>query len=57
MHPDRPSKEVQVPKSKLTKSVADAAVRRSTTFEIWDTIIPGFFLKVTPAGRKTFMLA
>ena len=46
-----------MPKSKLTKSVADAAVRRSTTFEIWDTIIPGFFLKVTPAGRKTFMLA
>ena len=46
-----------MPKSKLTKSVADAAVPRSTTYEIWDTVIPGFLLKVTPAGRKTFMLA
>ncbi len=46
-----------MPKSKLTKSVSDAAVPRTTTYEIWDTIIPGFLLKVTPAGRKTFMLA
>jgi integrase len=46
-----------VSKLKLTKTVADAAAPRSKDYEIRDTIVPGFLLKVTPAGRKVFMVA
>ncbi len=44
-------------KRKLTKTVADAARPQTVPYELRDTIIPGFLLKVTPAGRKIFMLA
>ncbi len=44
-------------KRKLTKTVADAARPETVPYELRDTIIPGFLLKVTPAGRKIFMLA
>ena len=44
-------------KLKLTKTLADASVPRSKDYEIRDTIVPGFLLKVTPAGRKVFMVA
>jgi integrase len=44
-------------KLKLTKSVADAAVPKDKDYEIRDTTVPGFLLKVTPAGRKMFMIA
>lgn len=41
---------------KLTKTVVDAAMPQSTDYELRDTVIPGFLLKVTPTGRKVFML-
>ena len=44
-------------KRKLTKTVADAARPETVPYELRDTIIPGFLLKVTPTGRKIFMLA
>ena len=44
-------------KRKLTKTVADAARPETVPYELRDTIIPGFLLKVTPAGRKIFMVA
>ena len=44
-----------MPKLKLTKTVVRAAHAERAPFELGDTIIPGFLLKVTPAGRKIFM--
>ena len=46
-----------MPSIKLTKSVVDTAKPTARDYEIRDTIIPGFFCKITPAGRKTFMLS
>jgi len=43
-------------KIKLTKSVVDAATFRAKEFELRDIAVPGFLLKVTPSGRKIFML-
>lgn len=41
---------------KSTKAVADAAAPRASEHELRDTAVPGFMLKVTPNGRRTFML-
>ncbi|MBN9344988.1 MAG: tyrosine-type recombinase/integrase [Devosia sp.] len=41
---------------KLTKTVVDAAAPKEREYELRDTMVPGFLLKVTPAGRKIFML-
>ncbi|CAJ0797185.1 tyrosine-type recombinase/integrase [Ralstonia holmesii] len=43
-------------KIKLTKSVVEAAQAQACDVELRDTIVPGFMCKVTPAGRKVFML-
>ncbi len=43
-------------KIKLTKSVVDAAQAQACDVELRDTIVPGFLCKVTPTGRKVFML-
>lgn len=43
-------------KLKLTKTAVDAAAPREREYELRDTTVPGFLLKVTPAGRKIFML-
>jgi integrase len=42
---------------KLTKTVVDAAQPKNHDYELRDTAIPGFLLKVTPTGRKVFMVA
>ncbi len=44
-------------KIKLTKTAVDAATPQERDYELRDTTIPGFLVKVTPAGRKTFMIA
>ena len=46
-----------MPRLKLTKTVVDIAQPEKDPYEIRDTAIPGFLLKVTPAGRKVFMVA
>ncbi len=43
-------------KIKLTKSAVDAAQPQAQAVELRDTLVPGFLCKVTPAGRKVFML-
>ena len=43
-------------KIKLTKTAVDAAMPGSREYELRDTIVPGFLLKITPAGRKIFMI-
>jgi hypothetical protein len=45
-----------VAKLKLTKSAVDAAQPQAQAVELRDTLVPGFLCKVTPAGRKVFML-
>ncbi len=46
-----------MPSMKLTKSAVDSARPGTTDQELRDTIVPGFFSKITPAGRKVFMLS
>src|ERR1700719_4151637 len=53
----QPPRRLGMAKIKLTKTVADAARPETVPYELRDTIIPGFLLKVTPTGRKIFMLA
>ena len=43
-------------KLKLTKSAVDAAQPQAQAVELRDTLVPGFLCKVTPTGRKVFML-
>ncbi|SJZ78675.1 tyrosine-type recombinase/integrase [Consotaella salsifontis] len=45
-----------MPKLKLTKSAVEAASPKERDYDLRDTLIPGFMVKVTPAGRKVFML-
>lgn len=42
---------------KLTKTLVEAARSRDRAYELRDALVPGFLLKVTPAGGKVFMLA
>lgn len=41
---------------KITKSVIDAAHPSTTEYIIWDSVISGFGIKITPAGNKIFLL-
>lgn len=45
-----------MPNCKLTKPVVDSAQPGARDFELRDTETPGFLLKVSPSGRKTFMV-
>jgi len=46
-----------MPRLKLTKTVVDSAQPEKEPYELRDAAIPGFLLKVTPTGRKVFMVA
>jgi len=46
-----------MPRLKLTKTVVDTAQPEKDPYELRDAAIPGFLLKVTPTGRKVFMVA
>lgn len=43
-------------KIKLTKTTVDAAKAGVQDIELRDTLVPGFLCKVTPTGRKVFMV-
>jgi hypothetical protein len=43
-------------KIKLTKTVVEAARPQTAAVELRDTLVPGFLCKITPTGRKVFML-
>lgn len=45
-----------MPTIKLTKTVVDSATPEKADYELRDTVTPGFICKVTPTGRKVFML-
>jgi hypothetical protein len=44
-------------KIKLTKTTVESAQAQAQAVELRDTVVPGFLCKVTPAGRRGFMLA
>ena len=46
-----------MPRLKITKTVVDTARPEKEPYELRDAAIPGFLLKVTPTGRKLFMVA
>jgi integrase len=43
-------------KVKLTKSVVDTSQAQTCDVELRDTLVPGFLCKITPTGRKVFMV-
>ncbi len=43
-------------KTKLTKTAVETAQPEAQAVELRDTLVPGFLCKITPAGRKVFML-
>lgn len=43
-------------KVKLTKSVVDVASGQTCDIDLREMIIPGFLCKITPTGRKVFIL-
>jgi hypothetical protein len=45
-----------VPRIKLTKSAIDALPTRAIDVVYWDAGCPGFGVKVTPKGRKVFLV-
>src|SRR5690606_41004853 len=53
----RPQRRLGMAKIKLTKTAVDAANPKDRDYELRDTTIPGFLVKVTPVGRKIFMIA
>ena len=46
-----------MPSLKLTKTAVETARPEARDYELRDTTLPGFICKVTPAGRKVFMLS
>jgi integrase len=40
----------------ITKRAVDAAKARKTDSYVWDRELPGFGLKITPAGRKVYLV-
>src|SRR5271170_3548402 len=45
-----------MPRMKLTKSVIDALPTPEADIVYWDRALPGFGVKVTPKGRKVFIV-
>jgi hypothetical protein len=45
-----------MPRAKLTKSVIDDLPTPAKEVVYWDAAWPGFGVKVTPAGRKVFVV-
>jgi hypothetical protein len=45
-----------MPRVKLTKSVIDGLATPPSDTLFWDVSLPGFGVKVTPKGRKVFIV-
>jgi ribosomal protein S5 len=45
-----------MPRIKLTKSAIDALTKTTSEVVYWDAACPGFGVKVTPQGRKVFVV-
>jgi Arm DNA-binding domain len=55
-HPERETDRVHMTTIKLTKTAVDSAEPQLKDYKLRDTMTPGFQLKVTPTGRKVFMI-
>jgi hypothetical protein len=51
------SPETEMPTLKLTKTAIESARPEKSDYELRDSVVPGFLCKVTPSGRKVFMLS
>ena len=49
-------KRIYMAAASITKRAVDAAKARKTDSYLWDRELPGFGLKVTPAGRKVYLV-
>lgn len=45
-----------MPRIQLTKSAIDSLSGLNTDVVYWDSSLPGFAVKVTPKGRKVFIV-
>ncbi|MFL5224205.1 MAG: Arm DNA-binding domain-containing protein, partial [Microvirga sp.] len=45
-----------MPRIRLTKTAIDALPTPASELVYWDATLPGFGVKVTPAGRKVFIV-
>src|SRR3954453_13194313 len=43
-------------RQRITKRAVDSVAPAAKDAFIWDTDVPGFGLKITPAGRRTFII-
>ena len=43
-------------RQRLTKRIVDAAKPGANRYTIWDAVVPGFGLRITSTGTKTFTL-
>jgi len=48
--------ELTIPRIRVTKSAIDGLPARSKDTVYWDIGLPGFGVKVTPRGRKVFVV-
>jgi hypothetical protein len=55
-HPERATDRPHRTTLKLTKTSVDSAASQLKDYELRDTVTPGFLLKITPTGRKVFMI-
>jgi hypothetical protein len=49
-------RELTIPRIRVTKSAIDGLPARSKDTVYWDIGLPGFGVKVTPRGRKVFVV-
>lgn len=47
---------MSTPSEKLTKRVVDAAKPKEARYDLWDSELPGFGLRVEKSGTKTFII-
>lgn len=56
MDPKAHSMAGETSKIRLSKRTVDAAEARADRYEIWDSDLPGFGLRIEKSGRKTFLI-
>ena len=53
---DGPQGRMSLALTRITKRTVDAAKARKTDSYLWDRELPGFGLKVAPAGSKVYLV-
>jgi hypothetical protein len=50
------ARSFQLPAVRITKRVVDSAPTTTEQYFIWDSVIRGFGLRITPSGVKSYVL-